>query len=142
MDYDIELSEGKIVGLPYTDRHHSETMALLVSRIVPFVYSNRLGRVYCNADGFALQRKSNEQDSAARIHIAYLSAARAPDPDYGGLIEGAPDLAVEIASPNRSANAVELKLSQLRDAGAKIIWVVYPKSRSVTVRKGNHGKKY
>ena len=132
-DYDIELSEGKIVGLPYTNRQHSETMSLLVANLVPFVYGNKLGRVYCCADGFVLERKGNGEDSAPRIDIAYINAATAPDPDYQDLIEGAPDLAVEVMSPSNTVSEINLKIRQLLDAGARAVWIVDPATCSVQV---------
>ncbi len=48
-----------------------------------------------------------------------------PD-DY---FEGAPELAVEVVSPSHSAQDLQMKVDQYLQAGAKQVWVVYPKTK-------------
>ena len=47
----------------------------------------------------------------------------------------APDLAVEVVSPNDTAAAVDGKVKEYFDAGTRLVWVVYPGTRSVTVHR-------
>jgi Uma2 family endonuclease len=41
-------------------------------------------------------------------------------------LTGAPDLAIEIVSPNDRASEVEEKVQQWLDGGALAVWVIYP----------------
>lgn len=51
----------------------------------------------------------------------------------GGFLTIAPDLAVEVVSPNDLAGEVERKLLEYLSAGVRLVWVVYPCTRSVHV---------
>jgi len=53
-----------------------------------------------------------------------------------GFYPGAPDLAVEVLSPDDRASEVNDKVQQWLGAGCRAVWVVDPKTRSVTVYRG------
>ncbi len=130
----VELIEGEIVTVPFTNRQHSEILSLVTAKMVDFVYSNKLGRVYSGDGGFLLERSVIGKDTLRGIDIAYMSAANAPDPNVPSVIEGSPDLAIEIVSPSNAVEDIELKVNQLFRAGTRVIWIVIPGSRSVHVR--------
>jgi Uma2 family endonuclease len=50
-----------------------------------------------------------------------------------GFFPGAPDLAVEVLSPDDRASDVLAKVQDFLDAGCARIWVVDPRTHSVTV---------
>jgi Uma2 family endonuclease len=50
-----------------------------------------------------------------------------------GFWPGAPDLAVEVDSPDDSFSAVEAKSLAWLAAGARVVWVVDPRQEHVTV---------
>ncbi|PYS57930.1 MAG: Uma2 family endonuclease, partial [Acidobacteria bacterium] len=50
-----------------------------------------------------------------------------------GYRQGAPDLVVEVLSPSDTMKKVEAKVAQWLEAGARMVWVVSPKLRTVTV---------
>ena len=52
-----------------------------------------------------------------------------------GHIRLAPDLAVEVVSPNDLYYEVEEKVREYRQAGVRLVWIVAPPSRSVLVRR-------
>jgi Uma2 family endonuclease len=60
-----------------------------------------------------------------------LPGERIPD----GHMQIAPDLAIEVVSPNDSAYEVDEKVSLYLNAGVKLIWLVYPESRSIQVKR-------
>jgi Uma2 family endonuclease len=45
----------------------------------------------------------------------------------------APDLVVEASSPGDRPGAMHEKIGEVRSAGALMVWVVYPKSRTIAV---------
>jgi len=55
----------------------------------------------------------------------------------GGPPEGywdlAPDLAVEVVSPNDTASEVQSKVQMWLKSGVRLMWVVYPDTHSVVV---------
>jgi Uma2 family endonuclease len=68
-----------------------------------------------------------------------VRAERVPEPDdQRGFAELAPDLVVDVVSPNDPSPEVSEKAFMWLDAGVRLVWVVDPKSRSATVyRPGN-----
>ena len=58
-----------------------------------------------------------------------------PTPDHPGFVEGAPDLAIEIASPSNSAAEIDAKVRDYLRSGSRLVWVVYPETRIVAVHE-------
>ena len=50
-----------------------------------------------------------------------------------GFVEVPPDLAVEVVSPNDSQSYVHRKVLHYLDHSVSVVWVVDPKTRTVTV---------
>ena len=50
-----------------------------------------------------------------------------------GYISGAPDLAIEIVSPNDTATEIQDKVQDYLNYGTRLIWVVYPRQKIVIV---------
>ncbi len=72
--------------------------------------------------------------------VSYVRAGRFPDeqvPD--GHIRIAPDLAVEVVSPNDLCYEVEEKVAEYRAAGIPLVWIIIPPTRVVLVRRGDGG---
>ena len=64
--------------------------------------------------------------------IAFLRATRPPGPRRG-YYPGAPDLAVEVLSPDDRPGYVREKVAEWLEAGALAVWVVDPRTRSVAL---------
>jgi Uma2 family endonuclease len=52
-----------------------------------------------------------------------------------GTLYGAPELVVEVVSPSNSAAAIQAKVGEYLAAGARVVWVVYPDTRTVAVHE-------
>lgn len=52
-----------------------------------------------------------------------------------GFLEMAPDLAVEVVSPGDSGAAVQNRVSDWLATRTRLVWVVYPESRSIVVHR-------
>ena len=94
------------------------------------VQTGRHGRAgFGDADAEMACRLSNHSLPDPDIAVVRAERAQAMDPD--AFFVGAPDLAIEVASPgNRKlASKAELYLEH----GAEQVWIVYPKTRTVLV---------
>jgi len=66
--------------------------------------------------------------------VAFIAAERLPEGKLpSGFIEGAPDLVVEVLSPNDNPMDLQQKVRDYLEAGARRVWVVAPEARTVTV---------
>ena len=81
--------------------------------------------------GFIIER---DPDTVRAPDAAFVSKERLPPGEaQAGFLEMAPDLAVEVISPSDTASYVQAKVEQWLAAGTRLVWVIYPDSRSVTV---------
>ena len=68
--------------------------------------------------------------------VAFVRAERVPPPTspiYEKAWPLAPDLAVEVASPNQYRPAMARKAQRYLNAGTRLVWVVWPKRKEVDV---------
>jgi Uma2 family endonuclease len=66
--------------------------------------------------------------------VAFIAAGRLTEELYqAGHTPIAPDLAVEVISPNDNATELNSKIEEYLLAGVQLVWVVYPASRTVDV---------
>ena len=73
----------------------------------------------------------------SRVEVRVAEAVRRERVEATGTLkgyrQGAPDLVVEVLSPSDTMKKVEAKVAQWLEAGARMVWVVSPKLRTVTV---------
>ena len=110
------------------------------SELRAFVRSHSLGVVMTGAR-FLLR------DTPPLLRIpdtAFISRANLPTGRLrGGHFRGAPDLAVEVVSPNDKAGELAVKTADYLAAGTQQVWVVEPNTRTVAVyRPGGAARVY
>ena len=114
------VPRGSVLSSPY---QHGQVAAELLVAIANHVTANRLGRVFAAETGFTLARNP---DTVRAPDVAFISTARLPDPAPRGFAELAPDLAVEVLSPDDRPGEVLTKVGNWLTAGARLVWVVDP----------------
>ena len=110
---------------------HGRLAGRIAARLVEHVERLGLGTVLIEA-GYVLRRAP---DTVRGPDISFISLARmAPDRIPVEFIPGAPDLAVEILSPTDRWSEMEEKVAEYLTGGARLVWLVDPPERRVTVR--------
>lgn len=95
------------------------------------VKANVLGRVYTAETGFKL---SSNPDTVRAPDAAFVGRERVEKAGrVKGYWPGAPDLAVEMVSPNDTHSEVIGKALACLEAGSRMVLVVDPERRTVTV---------
>ena len=126
-----ELVEGQLVRMLPSGGGASSLALRLGARIEAFVEQHNLGAV-TGADGeFDLGH-----GTALAPDVAFVRAERVPPPTspiYEKAWPLAPDLAVEVASPNQHRPAMARKAQHYLNAGTRLVWVVWPKRKEVDV---------
>jgi Uma2 family endonuclease len=76
-----------------------------------------------------------------RVRYPDASFIRAERLPAGGLLRGhsrtVPDLAVEVVSPNDTAEEIDARVKDFLRVGAPLVWVAYPATRSVDIFRGD-----
>jgi Uma2 family endonuclease len=65
--------------------------------------------------------------------VGVVVRPRAGEGEHGGWIRGAPDVVVEVLSPSDTSTLMQEKTLDYLQAGAKLMWLVDPRARTVTV---------
>jgi Uma2 family endonuclease len=103
----------------------------LVSRVDPYVEAHDLGVTLCNDPGFRLDRGP---DQIRAPDLAFVAKERVPaDRPVRAFPDLAPDLVAEVVSPWDRAFEVQEKVQQWLSAGVRLVWVLYPSTRTVMV---------
>ena len=132
-DRSIELVEGEIVEMSKPSGLHGQITMRLGAKLFYFAEENGLGIVTAAETGFILERNPDGGDTVRGLDIGFIRGANAPAvlPDH--LVDVAPDLAVEVISPSNKVADMHRKIRQLLAAGTKLVWIVYPETRTVEV---------
>ena len=100
------------------------------------VLERNLGRVFAAETGFLLRR---DPDTVRAPDVAFVAGERlGTEETPAGFLEMAPDLVVEVVSPGDSAAAVRDKMRDWLEGGTRLVWVLYPETRSVVVHGQGH----
>ena len=118
-----ELVRGVLVVREPAGYQHGDVAMRLAAAIYAHVEAHGLGRVFAAETGFTLERNP---DTVRAPDVAFISTARLPDPAPRGFAELAPDLAVEVLSPDDRPGEVLAKVGNWLTAGARLVWVVDP----------------
>ena len=84
--------------------------------------------------GEAGVRLARDPDTTVGIDIIYVSAETlARQTDKTTLIEGVPQLVVEILSPSDTLDEINEKIDTYLSAGVPLVWIVDPRRRTVAI---------
>jgi len=124
-----ELVRGELRMMIPPFAEHGRVTMNLGTPIDIHVKAQGLGTVFAAETGFLLAR---DPDTVRAPDVAFVRSDRDPTPERG-YYPGAPDLAVEVLSPDDRPGYVLDKVAEWLEAGALAVWVVDPRERSVTV---------
>jgi Uma2 family endonuclease len=130
-EFRYELINGELKRMSPTGHEHGRITIRLTVPLAQHIRANRLGEVYAAETGFRL---TSNPDTVRAPDIAFICQQRVDKVGTTtGYWPGAPDLAVEVLSPDERAPQVTRKVSEWLTAGAREVWVVSPKLRNITV---------
>jgi Uma2 family endonuclease len=130
-----ELIRGEVTTMPLPGGRHGKIAAEIGRLLANHAKAHRLGRVYAAAPGFLIER---DPDSVRGPDVSFLrqeGLAEITNPERH--VPLAPDLAVEVLSPNDRPAEVAEKVAAWLSAGTRVVWVVDPGERTVTLQVGD-----
>jgi Uma2 family endonuclease len=107
---------------------HGRIETRLITEIGIYLKANPIGELYASDTTFTIGNRERMPD------ISFVAAARIPpEGDPVGIWTIAPDLAVEVISPNDLHEAVIEKIREYLAAGVRQVWLVSPQFKTVTI---------
>jgi Uma2 family endonuclease len=133
-----ELVAGRLVRMSPTGGKHSDVSGNIYFALRSFVQPRQLGLLTMPETGFRLSRPGQE-DTVLAPDIAFISVEKTASlPPRGStnrkrFFEIAPDLAIEVASPDQHRPEMAAKPQQYLAAGVQHVWIIWPGRREVDV---------
>jgi Uma2 family endonuclease len=129
----FELLNGRLV-----EKESSYAAALIACEamylLANFLDDNPLGTV--TASGATFRCFPDDPDAVRKPDVAFVRRGRLP---RGQVLEGhvliAPDLVVEVVSPNNLVEDVETKIQMFLNAGTRLVWVVHSQPRFLRIHR-------
>ena len=126
-----ELVKGELRRMPPAGSEHGAVAVNITIVIAQFVKAHGLGVVFGAETGFKI---ASEPDTVRAPDLAFIRRERIPEEGLPREFwPGPPDLAVEVISPSDTYTEVEEKVSDWLSAGTRMVLVLNPRTRTVTV---------
>jgi len=133
-DHDLtELIDGRIVPLSPTNSEHGRIEANVSRALGNFVSAQKLGLVLVGEVGIFTRWNPDRVRGADVVFISHEQYDRRTK--TRGFLDVAPELVVEILSPERPDTAQ--KVLEYLEIGVRLVLVVDPDARTITTRRPN-----
>ena len=126
-----ELVKGDLIMMSPAGSEHGWIAGRIFVRLATHVENHDLGRAYAAETGFKI---AASHDTVRAPDACFVSHERLNTvEETRSYLPLAPDLVVEVVSPNDTSSNVEAKAEEWLDAGSKIVLVADPKNESLRV---------
>ena len=125
-----EYVKGELVPMSPATRIHSKISINVILHLASHVRENQLGEVHVEAT-FQVGERALKPD------VAFVSTSRL-DGDENTGFPIPPDLAIEVVSPTDVQWRVVDKAFAYLNAGTRLVWVLDPRSKTVTVYRSEN----
>ena len=128
-----ELVRGEVRQTALAGSVHGRLAVNVAASLHQYVRESDLGIVCAVGTGFEIER---DPDTVRAPDVAFVSRERIEEVgEVEGFWPGAPDLTVEVVSPGDLYTEVEEKVLGWLEAGSRMVVVVDPRNRTVSVRR-------
>jgi Uma2 family endonuclease len=128
-----ELVLGRVVHMSPTGFVHGEIEARFAAALSAFVEPRGVGKVLTGEVGIFTRRNP---DTVRGADVLYISNERFALKTAGrAFLDVAPELVVEVLSPDDRPGEVRTKLTEYFEAGVKVVWMADPEERSVLAHR-------
>ncbi|MCA9891089.1 MAG: Uma2 family endonuclease [Anaerolineae bacterium] len=124
----LYLIEGALYVMAPASWLHGDIALEIGSLLRNHVRSHGLGRTTAAETGYILA-----EGTVLAPDVGFIASERIPNEIPVGFVPFAPDLAVEVVSPNDRASDVQQKVETYLKYGTKMVWVIDPNRNTVAV---------
>jgi Uma2 family endonuclease len=130
-----ELIRGELIHMTPAGYNHGWISSNLVWALRDWIKKQGKGRVLTAEAGFLIARNP---DTVRAPDVAFVRADRDPPGGQKKYFPGAPDLAVEVLSPDDRASDVNAKIQDWLNAGTVAVLIVDPQNQTVAIHRHPH----
>jgi Uma2 family endonuclease len=129
-DRHLELERGRIVEMPPPGERHGVVCAIAAWLLLNFAFQRGKGVVCSNDTGLILER---EPDTVYGPDVLFFDKACRYDELNIRYQEAAPQLVIEVLSPNARHSKVVRRVGRFLAKGVVLVWVLDPEDQTLTV---------
>ena len=129
-DKRVELVRGGLVVREPAGSTHGLVAMSLGAELAVYAKRTGAGGVFAAETGFTL---AINPDTVRASDVAFVTRDRMPPPGTIGFPALAPDLVVEVLSPDDRPGEVLAKVADWLNAGTRLVWVIDPERRLARV---------
>jgi Uma2 family endonuclease len=128
-----ELVRGELTSMPPAGFEHGDLASHVDWSLRKHVTERKLGKVVVGDVGFKI---AADPDTVRAPDVAFIRAELVAGAGrVTGFWDGAPDLAVEVISPNDLYTEVDEKVAEWLDSGTQMVLIVNPRRRTVAIHR-------
>ena len=132
-EYRYELVRGRLIRMSPVAPRHGNATVIVASLLWQHVRSKNLGQVWTEV-GFRL---ASDPDTVRAPDVAFVRSDRLPAKDARGFYRGAPDLAIEVLSPDETPAEIREKIADYFTAGTPVVVIVDPDAQHATLHRSS-----
>ena len=129
-DLHVELERGAVIEMPPPGKYHGFVCGNIAGILRDYAVKRARGYVCTNDAGLIVER---DPDTVRGPDVTFYDDNQTADTMDRQFAERPPVLAVEVMSPNDRLNRTLLRISQMLHLGVRMVWVVDPETRDVSV---------
>ena len=126
-----EYAKGELIPMSPATRRHGKTSINIIRYLDRYVYENGLGELYTAETIFQVGDRMMKPD------VAFVSTDHL-DVDEDKTFPIPPDLAIEVVSPTDAHSRVTRKALDYLEAGTRLVWILDPVAKAVTVYRSEN----
>lgn len=132
----LELVDGKVIQMMTVSPEHGRLQVRIGAALDVFARRHRLGETFVET-GFRLGTGARGMADVRGPDVSFVARHKLPPSaqQRSGSFHFAPDLAVEVISPDDLDTDVAKKVEDYLAAGAGRVWVVRPDTQTITVHR-------
>lgn len=130
--FNYEVVDGELVMSPKNNYQHETICARLFAALYSFNLTHRLGAVRGSSAGYWMVNRNCRAPDISFIPRARLESLNFKT-SAKKFFPGAPDLAVEILSPDNTRSEIDRRLRDFFASGTQIVWIINPETESAEV---------
>jgi Uma2 family endonuclease len=125
-----EVVNGELVMSPKNNPEHGFICTELSFALTTFVKREKLGAVFDSSTGYWMQNENCRAPDVSFVSKERLRGLKRPATEF---FRFAPDLAVEVLSPNNTRAEIQERLRDFFSSGTRLAWVINPEMKTAEI---------
>ena len=129
-----DISNGELIDMENSGAIHGYTCSLLIMALMNYILPRGLGIILDSSTAFTMKNGNKRSPDISFVSRDKLKGlTELPD----GFLDGAPDLAIEVLSPNNTIAEIDQKIVEYFENGSSLVWVINLKLHYVLVYRSS-----